>query len=87
MSKDNNQPGPVETPPQSPPQTVYETVEMTGDEIRTQNAAYAAMGLSCVIVDVSRFNAKLERQADGTYKRTTIRKAKGPKNETGTDSE
>jgi len=70
----------------APPATVYETVEMTPDEIAAQNAAYKAMGLSCVIVDVSRFAAKLERQADGTYKRTKLSRPKATKNEAGTDS-
>ena len=69
-----------------PPATVYETVEMAPDEIAAQNAAYKAMGLACVIVDVSRFTAKLERQPDGTYKRTKLTRPKATKNETGPDS-
>lgn len=97
MGKNNQQPGhdsgdlagqqsgtPSDTP-NVPPQTMYETVEMTPEEIATQNAAYKAMGLPCVIVDVSRFSAKLERQTDGTYKRTKLTRTKAARNETETD--
>jgi hypothetical protein len=31
---------------------VYETLEMTPEEIAKQNAAYTVMGLFCVIADV-----------------------------------
>lgn len=58
----------------SPPETIYETSDMTPQEIAEENANFKAMGLSIIILDVSRFSAKLDRQDDGSYKRSTIRK-------------
>lgn len=69
----------LETSP-PPPQTVYETSAMTAEEITAQNATYRAMGLSCVVVDVSHFDAKMERQADGTYKRTKLTRPRAANN-------
>ena len=75
---------PIDTP-NTPPQTMYETLEMTSREIADQNAAYRSMGLPCVIVDVSRFSAKLERQESGTYKRTKMTRPKAEKNGEGAE--
>jgi hypothetical protein len=61
------------------PPTVYETCEMTIEQIEAQNATYASMGLNIVIIDVSKFSAKLEPQPDGTLKRTLIRKPRKSK--------
>ena len=59
------------------PSTIYETDKMDAAEIAATNKTYAAMGLDVVVIDVSRFTAKNERQADGTYKRTKLRKSRG----------
>ena len=79
---------------------IYETTEMTPDEIAAANTAYKAMGLDCVVIDISRFSARVEIQPDGTYQTTTIRRPRrsgdapadgtpakdAPDNESGTDT-
>ena len=60
--------------PAPKPDTVYETDCMTGMEIDKQNKAYASMGLGIVVISIDKYVAKRERQSDGTYKRTTIRR-------------
>jgi hypothetical protein len=58
------------------PMVVYETSEMTPEQIAKFNADHAAMGTGLVAVDVSMFSGKLELMPDGTYKRSTIRRKK-----------
>jgi len=70
-----------------PVTTIYETVEMTAEQVEQQNAAYVAMGLPVRVINVGLFSAKMELQADGTYKRTAIRRAKTNGPEAGNDSE
>jgi hypothetical protein len=68
---------PDETPAPAqlkPIQTVFETVTLEAAQIDELNAKYAALGLSLVVIDVRQFQAKLELQADGSYKRTLIRR-------------
>ena len=76
----------AENPNSQAPETVFETLEMTAKEIAATNAAYKAMGLNYLVIDVSRFCAKLERQSDGTYRRSLIRRSRRT-NEAGTNSE
>jgi hypothetical protein len=56
------------------PVTIYETQEMTADEIDSMNKQYSAMRVGILIVDVSRFCAKMELQPDGSYQRRSIRR-------------
>jgi hypothetical protein len=58
------------------PAVVYETEKMTSEQIAQTNATYRAMGLNCMVIDVSLFGAKHELQSDGTYKRTLIRRSR-----------
>lgn len=62
--------------------TVYETVSMTPEQITAANANYRAMGLSIVVIDISAFCGKLEKQSNGTWKRSQIRV---PKSSDGTN--
>jgi hypothetical protein len=65
----------------TPPATVYETVQLTPEQIEAQNRAFAAMGVNAVVIDISPFCGKLELQSDGTYKRSQVRKPKPKKAE------
>lgn len=71
---------------QGVPQTIYETTEMTPDQVDSQNATYAAMGLPVRVIHVGLFSAKMERQPDGSYKRSAIRRRNNG-SDTSDDSE
>lgn len=62
--------------------TYYETQEMTAKEVAEQNTSFEAMGLPVRVIDVSRFDNKMELQADGSWKRSTIKKRNDEPNTT-----
>lgn len=70
--------------PEVRPQTIYESVDLSADQIAETNATYKAMGLSAVVIDISRFVAKNDLKPNGTYKRSTIRK---PRTNAGNDDD
>ena len=81
--KDDQQDGGDQAAPTTP-STIYETDCMDADEIEMTNRNYRAMGLDVVVIDVSKFTAKNERQPDGTLRRTKLRKSRRA-NETPTN--
>ena len=62
--------------PAVPPVVIYETLVMTPAQIAEQNAAFRAMGVDAVVLDMTPYCGKLERQKDGTFKRVQIRRLK-----------
>lgn len=65
-----------ETREKTPMRTIYETTELDADQIKAINDQYDALGVNARLIDVSQFCSRIDFAADGSAKRSRIRKAK-----------